>query len=167
MAAAILECAICADALFGSPPTTAACGHNFHMPCLGSWISSEQARAHEPSCPVCRGRVAVNAADLRINHDLEALLATLAAAQAAQPPAPLRAPWTPYHSGHAERADHKADCPGTLACACPGALEIWVLAAAPQKVTPRSGKWMLFPEEHDADAAWAVVARRKYGPKPG
>ena len=74
------ECAICADALFGAPPTTAACGHNFHVPCLASWITSERARAHAPSCPVCRGRVEPDPASLRINHDLAALLAALAAA---------------------------------------------------------------------------------------
>ena len=74
------ECAICSDAL--ASPTTASCGHNFCIECVRAWIASQRARGAAATCPVCRGALEQDPARLRVNHDLEALLAALLAAAA-------------------------------------------------------------------------------------
>ena len=76
-AAGAPECAICSDAL--QSPTSAPCGHNFCLECLRAWVSSERARGKAATCPVCRGALEQDAGKLKVNRDLEALLATLAA----------------------------------------------------------------------------------------
>ena len=72
-------CAICTSAL--EQPTSAACGHNFCLPCLREWVRAKQARLEVARCPLCRGPVAQDPARLGVNLVLQALL----------PPAPAAA----------------------------------------------------------------------------
>jgi len=39
--------------------TRTLCGHLFHSQCLGSWLQTQTGQQSNPTCPLCRGELAV------------------------------------------------------------------------------------------------------------
>ena len=63
------------------------------------------------------------------------------------------------YEGLLERPPHNSDCDGVPStCAC-GVSSMWALVSSAVPITPRTGKWLIFPGRHSAkvDALWGQI----------